>query len=129
MGRQGRSAKIEFGPFGADHFAGAQPLERRIPPMILPTLVKDKNGRFRASAGGYDCLRKGGCLRMLTTIGGVSPRHGGLPRDLRLNFAWRHREELRAAARALLAWKPDRVIFAHGRWHETNGAAELPRAF
>jgi hypothetical protein len=68
-------------------------------------------------------------LRLLTWIGGVSPPHGGLPRDLRLNFTWRHKEELRAAAHAMLAWNPERVIFAHGRWHETNGAAELRRVF
>ena len=68
-------------------------------------------------------------LRLLTIIGGVSPPHGGLPRDLRLNFTWRHRKELQAAARTMLAWNPERVIFAHGRWHETNGAAELQQAF
>jgi hypothetical protein len=68
-------------------------------------------------------------LCLLTRIGGVSSPHGGLPRDLRLNFTWRHKDELRAAANTMLAWNPERVIFAHGRWHETNGAAELHRAF
>jgi hypothetical protein len=67
-------------------------------------------------------------LRLLTWIGGVSPPHGGLPRDLRLNFTWRHKRELRAAVKTMLAWNPERVIFAHGRWHERNGAAELRRA-
>jgi hypothetical protein len=68
-------------------------------------------------------------LRLLTWIGGVSPPHGGLPRDLRLNFTWRHKEELRRALETMVAWNPERIVFAHGRWHETNGAAELRRAF
>jgi hypothetical protein len=29
----------------------------------------------------------------------------------------------------VLAWEPDRVIFAHGRWFERDGAAELRRSF
>lgn len=68
-------------------------------------------------------------LRLLTWIGGVSSPQGGLPRDLRLSFTWRHKRELRAAARTMLAWDPERVIIAHGRWYEKNGAAELRRAF
>jgi hypothetical protein len=68
-------------------------------------------------------------LRLLTWIGGVSPPHGGLPRDLRLNFTWRHKDALQRAVKIMLAWNPERVIFAHGRWHETNGADELRRAF
>ena len=68
-------------------------------------------------------------LRLLTRIGGVSPPHGGLPRDLRLSFTWRHKREFRAALSTMLAWHPERVIFAHGRWHEGNGATELRRAF
>ena len=67
-------------------------------------------------------------LRLLTCIGGVSPPHGGLPRDLRLSFTCRHKREFRAAVKTMLAWNPERVIFAHGRWHERNGAAELRRA-
>lgn len=68
-------------------------------------------------------------LRLLTWIGGVSPPHGGLPRDLRLSFTWRHKDELRGAVRTMLSWNPERVIFAHGHWYEVNGAAELSRVF
>jgi hypothetical protein len=28
----------------------------------------------------------------------------------------------------MLAWNPERIIFAHRRWHETNGAHELRQA-
>lgn len=68
-------------------------------------------------------------LRLLTRIGSVSPPHGGLPRDLRLSFTWRRKHEFRAALNAMLAWNPERVIFAHGLWYEWNGAASLRRAF
>ena len=37
-------------------------------------------------------------------------------------------EAARSAARRLLALRPERVIFAHGRWFEENGAAELERS-
>lgn len=53
----------------------------------------------------------------------------GLPRDLRLSFTWRHKRELRTAVDTMIAWNPARIILAHGRWHEANGAAELRRAF
>jgi hypothetical protein len=29
----------------------------------------------------------------------------------------------------MLAWNPQRIILAHGRWYERDGAAELARAF
>lgn len=68
-------------------------------------------------------------LRLLTRIGGVSPPHGGLPRDLRLTFTGQHEQGLKAAVETMLAWDPERVIFAHGRWHQAQGTAELRRAF
>ena len=68
-------------------------------------------------------------LRLLMWIGGVTPPHGGLPRDLRLTFTWRHRRELRAAVETMIAWNPERIVIAHGKWHQTNGAEELRRAF
>ncbi len=68
-------------------------------------------------------------MRLLMWIGGVSAPHGGLTRDLRLTFTWRHKRELRAAVEIMLAWNPERIIFAHGRWHEADGSAELRRAF
>ena len=68
-------------------------------------------------------------LWLLMWIGGVTPPHGGLPRDLRLTFTWRHKRELRAAVETMLGWNPQRIIIAHGRWHRENGAAELRQAF
>ena len=68
-------------------------------------------------------------LHLLMWIGGVTPPHGGLPRDLRLTFTWRHRAELRAAIETMLSWNPERIVIAHGRWFERDGAAALRQAF
>ncbi|HEX7657508.1 MAG TPA: DUF4336 domain-containing protein, partial [Sphingomonas sp.] len=59
--------------------------------------------------------------------GAVDP-DGKAPIDMRATF-WRHRDRLRAAVRTMIAWGPERVILAHGRWYDRDGAAELRRAF
>lgn len=64
--------------------------------------------------------------RWLTRLGGVQHPDGQTPSDLRRSFAG---PQLRAAVARMLAWQPERIIFAHGRWLERNGAAELRRAF
>jgi Domain of unknown function (DUF4336) len=67
-------------------------------------------------------------LRMLLRVGGVVDPDGKTPIDMRLSF-FRHRAELQNAVRKMLAWKPDRVILAHGRWYDSDGERELKRAF
>jgi hypothetical protein len=51
-----------------------------------------------------------------------------MPRDMRLTFA-KTKPQLRAAIETMLGWNPERVILAHGRWYDHNGAQELRRAF
>lgn len=58
---------------------------------------------------------------------GAADPDGKMPIDLRLTFL-RHREAVRAAAETIIAWAPDRVILAHGRWYDRDGMAELKRA-
>jgi hypothetical protein len=41
---------------------------------------------------------------LLKSIGGIAPPYGGVSRDLRLNFTWRHRHELEAAVHTMLSW-------------------------
>jgi len=65
-------------------------------------------------------------VRFLTYVGGVQDPQGGMPRDMRLTYS---REVLRRAVETMLAWGPERIIIAHGRWYERNGVAELRRAF
>lgn len=67
-------------------------------------------------------------MRWLTWLGGVLDPDGGMPRDMRLTFS-KQRPALRAAVETMIAWNPQRVILAHGRWYEQDGADELRRAF
>lgn len=59
---------------------------------------------------------------------GISDPHGSMPRDMRATFHG-GRHQLRAAVQRMIGWDPERVILAHGRWYETDGTAELKRAF
>ena len=51
-----------------------------------------------------------------------------MPRDMRSSYQC-HRAQMKAAVEQMIAWNPERVIIAHGCWFETNGTAELQRAF
>ncbi|WP_417588324.1 DUF4336 domain-containing protein [Pararhodobacter oceanensis] len=64
----------------------------------------------------------------LLKCAGVKDPDGKAPIDLRWTFR-KNRAQARASAEALLAWHPERVIMAHGRWYEQGGEAELRRAF
>jgi hypothetical protein len=65
--------------------------------------------------------------RWLIRLGAVQDPDGQTPRDMRLSFA-RQKDEVRAAIEKMIAWEPERIILAHGRWYERNGTAELRRA-
>ncbi|MFN3943309.1 MAG: DUF4336 domain-containing protein [Allosphingosinicella sp.] len=67
-------------------------------------------------------------LRWALKLAGATHPDGKAPLDLRLSFL-RHRRALRAAARRMLEWAPERVVMAHGRIYQADGAAELARAF
>lgn len=67
-------------------------------------------------------------MRWLTRIGGVRDPDGGMPRDMRLTFRGRT-SALREAIKRMIAWNPDRIILAHGRWYRRSGTDELRRAF
>jgi len=64
--------------------------------------------------------------RWLTELGGVRDPDGSMPRDMRLTYA---KGTVRAAVETMIGWNPERIVLAHGRWYESNGAAELRRAF
>jgi Domain of unknown function (DUF4336) len=67
-------------------------------------------------------------LRSLIRMAGAADPDGKAPIDMRLSFLG-HRGEVRKSARRMLAWAPERIILSHGRCYETNGVAELRRAF
>ncbi len=87
--------------------------------LILTDLIEN----FEASK------LSGMVMRFLTWAGGVQDPDGQMPRDMRLTFSGRKKEGLKAAVERMIAWEPERVILAHGRWYRENGAAELKRAF
>lgn len=66
--------------------------------------------------------------RWLVRLGGVAAPDGQAPRDMRLTFA-RHKPAVRKAVEQMITWQPERVIFAHGQWFETDGTARLKHAF
>jgi hypothetical protein len=39
------------------------------------------------------------------------------------------KKEARSSFERMVAWKPERVIMAHGRWYQRDGTGELRRAF
>lgn len=66
--------------------------------------------------------------RALIRLGGVADPDGKMPIDMRLAFRSR-REALREAVARMIAWSPERIILAHGRWYDRNAVDELKRAF
>jgi hypothetical protein len=66
--------------------------------------------------------------RPLTRLLGVTAPDGRAPVYLRAMVRLRRRDAASAVSR-VLAWEPERVIFAHGRWFERDGAASLRRSF
>ncbi len=65
--------------------------------------------------------------RLFAKVTGTLAPDGKAPTYLRLIIGLRQREAAAAAAR-LVAWAPERVIFAHGRWFERDGTAALNRS-
>lgn len=66
-------------------------------------------------------------MRALTWLGGAQDPDGAMPRDMRMSY--RDKARLKAAVEIMIGWNPERIILAHGRWYERNGADELRRAF
>lgn len=66
--------------------------------------------------------------RWLLRVAGAADPDGRAPLDMQLTFL-RHRRAVRAAAERMIAWGPERIVIAHGRWYEADATAELRRAF
>lgn len=66
--------------------------------------------------------------RLLIRLGGVFDPDGKMPLDMQAAFR-PNRAQVRAAVETMLAWGPERIILAHGRWYEKGAIAELRRAF
>jgi Domain of unknown function (DUF4336) len=66
--------------------------------------------------------------RLLMKIGGVADPDGKASTAYRMTFFGRH-DVARASAARILAWKPERILIAHGRCYDGDASAELTRAF
>jgi hypothetical protein len=71
--------------------------------------------------------------RPMLAVAGTRDPDGKAPLDMRLSFRFgeggRGMALLRAALEQMLAWQPERLLLAHGRWYPEGGTAELRRAF
>jgi hypothetical protein len=67
-------------------------------------------------------------MRFLTWLGGCLDPEGSMPRDMRVTYG-KQKAELHAAVEKMIAWSPERIILAHGRWYQRDAVQELRRAF
>lgn len=67
-------------------------------------------------------------MRWIARMAGILDPDGKAPVDMRRTFLGRRREA-RAGVEHMLAWRPQRVILAHGCCYPDHAEAELRRAF
>ena len=67
-------------------------------------------------------------LRWVVRLAGPIDPDGKAPIDMQWSFRG-HRKQLHAAVDRMRAWQPERIVLAHGRCYDRDGAAELRRAF
>ena len=90
---------------------------RRTRTLILADLIEN-----------FEAEKVGGLHAWLIRLAGAAEPDGKAAIDLRLTFLGR-KKEARSSVERMLAWKPERVIMAHGGWYERDGTRELRRAF
>jgi hypothetical protein len=65
-------------------------------------------------------------MRPLVWIAGIDDSDGKMPPSIRLTF---RKAPLADSIRHMIAWQPQRLILAHGRWYRRDTVGELRRAF
>ena len=90
---------------------------RKAQTLILADLIEN-----------FEAEKVGGAHGWLMRLAGAAHPDGKAPVDLRLTFFGR-KDKARASLERMLAWEPEKVIVAHGRWYERDGTKELRRAF
>lgn len=76
----------------------------------------------------FEPQKVGSIYRWLLRLAGAADPDGKAPFDFRMTF-WGHKKQAQQCFQRLLAWQPEKIIIAHGRWYESNGIGELKRAF
>jgi hypothetical protein len=90
---------------------------RRSRTLILTDLIEN-----------FEARKLGTLMRLLTWLGGVVDPNGSMPRDMRPAFT-AQRPAFKRAVETMIAFNPERIILAHGRWYPQDGVVELRRAF
>ncbi|MEJ1990591.1 MAG: DUF4336 domain-containing protein [Maritimibacter sp.] len=67
-------------------------------------------------------------MRLVGRLAGIIAPNGKAPIDMRQTFRG-GRAELREDVERMIGWAPERIILAHGACIESDGVAELKRAF
>ncbi len=65
-------------------------------------------------------------MRPLVWLTGVDDTDGKMSPNMRMSFS---KTPLAESIEAMIAWNPQRLILAHGRWYHENASGELRRAF
>ena len=65
--------------------------------------------------------------RFVMRVAGITAPHGSTPRDFRGTFI--NKKRARVQLEKMMAWQPEKIVIAHGKWFEENGVDELKRAF
>lgn len=105
------------------HFRGSRVLEeiaflhRDSGTLVLADLIEN-----------FEPSRLPAGMRLLVRLAGALDPDGKAPLDMRLTYLGRKRVA-RGCLQRLLAWRPRRVLLAHGRCYLEDGEAELRRAF
>jgi len=68
-----------------------------------------------------------GFWRFVMKCGCITAPNGSTPVDFRSTFT--NRKVARKCLEKILAWEPEKIIIAHGKWFESDGVNELERAF
>ena len=75
----------------------------------------------------FEAHKVGKWKAILYRVAGILDPDGKAPADMRATF--RSKRKARKVIREIIAWAPDKVILAHGRWYDRDGTEELKRAF
>jgi hypothetical protein len=96
---------------------------------LMPALAEVKaSGQCNMLDVSFELDKVSKRLGWLIKLVGIAAPDGQTPLDLRMTF-WGQKEQSRSCLKRMQRWNPEKVILAHGRWYENNGAAELRRAF
>lgn len=104
------------------HFRGSRAIEevvflhRASGTLILADLIEN-----------FEPAKLGLAMRWIARLGGVLDPDGKTPLDMR--FTFRDKARARACLQQVVAWRPQRIILAHGRCYPENAEAEVRRAF